>query len=45
MIMNYDVYFVVYDQNGKYIGFTNDEADAKQMATKYSGRYELEFAN
>lgn len=39
-----DVFFSIYDDKGKYIGFTDSLEDAEQMAIKYNGRWVLEFA-
>lgn len=41
--MNEDIVYVVYDNNGKYIGFATYENDATKMANKYNGYYEAEF--
>ena len=43
--MSYDCFYSIYDNKGKYVGFTDDLEDAKLMAAKYNGRYELEFAS
>ncbi len=41
--MNEDIIYVVYDNNGKYVGFASYEDDAIKMTNKYKGYYELEF--
>lgn len=41
--MSYDCTYLVYDHKGHCIGFTDSELEAKEMAAKYNGRYELEF--
>jgi hypothetical protein len=43
--MAQDAFYSIYDQNGKYIGFTDTLEDAKLMSNEYNGHYELEFAS
>ena len=43
--MGYDCFYSIYDQDGRYVGFTDTLEDAKLMANKYDGHYELEFAS
>ena len=43
--MNYTAYYSIYDQDGRYVGFTDTLEDAKLMANDYNGHYELEFAS
>jgi len=38
-----NAHYVIYDNNNKYIGFTDDLQDAIKMANKYNGHYELDF--
>ena len=40
-----DAFYSIYDQNGKYVGFTESLEEAKEMAAKYKGSYELEFTS
>jgi hypothetical protein len=39
-----DAFYSIYDQEGRYVGFTETLEEAKEMALKYEGHYELEFA-
>ena len=41
--MTYTTYYTIYDNNSRYVGFTDTLEDAKLMANTYSGYYELEF--
>lgn len=41
--MSYNSCYSIYDQEGRYIGFTDTLEDAKSMAIEYNGHYELEF--
>ena len=43
--MSYDSFYSIYDQDGRYIGFTDTLEDAQSMAIEYNGHYELEFAS
>jgi hypothetical protein len=43
--MSYNYYYIIYDNNGRYVGFTDTLEDAKLMANTYSGYYELELAS
>ena len=36
-------YYAVFDNDHKYVGFADCEADAIEMATYYGGHYELEY--
>lgn len=43
--MNQDCFYSIYDQEGRYVGFTDTLEDAKCMANEYNGHYELEFSS
>jgi hypothetical protein len=43
--MGYDAFYSIYDNSNRYIGFTDTLEDAKLMANKHNGYYELEFAS
>ena len=43
--MSYNCFYSIYDQDGRYVGFTYSLEDAKKMIVKYNGHYELEFAS
>mgnify|MGYP003333829506 CR=1 FL=1 len=44
--MSYDnSYYSIYDQDGRYIGFTDTLESAEEMADIHNGHYELEFAS
>ncbi len=43
--MSHNCFYSIYDQEGRYVGFTETLEDAKSMATEYNGHYELEFAS
>lgn len=43
--MSYDSFYFIYDQKGRYVGFTDTLEDAKRMADKYNGYYELVFSS
>jgi hypothetical protein len=43
--MSYDCFYSIYDQDGRYVGFTDTLEEAKLMAIEYNGHYELEFVS
>jgi hypothetical protein len=43
--MTYDCFYSIYDEQGRYVGFTDTLEDAKLMTIEYNGHYELEFAS
>ena len=43
--MTQDCFYSIYDQEGRYVGFTDTLEDAKLMANEYNGHYELEMAS
>jgi len=43
--MGYDCFYSIYDQDGRYVGFTDTLEDAVLMINDYNGHYELEFAS
>lgn len=43
--MSYDCFYSIYDQEGRYVGFTDTLEDAVLMINEYNGHYELEFAS
>ena len=43
--MGYDAFYSIYDNSNRYIGFTDTLEDAKLMANKHNGYYELDFAS
>lgn len=43
--MAQDCFYSIYDQEGRYVGFTDTLEDAVSMANEYDGHYELEFAS
>ena len=43
--MGYDAFYSIYDNNSRYIGFTDTLEDAKLMSNKHKGYYELEFSS
>lgn len=43
--MSYDAYYSIYDNESRYVGFTDTLEDAVSMANDYNGHYELEFAS
>jgi hypothetical protein len=45
IVMVQDCFYSIYDQDGRYVGFTDSLEDAKKMAVKYNGHYELEFVS
>lgn len=42
--MKHDCFYSIYDNKGRYVGFTDTLEDAISMANFYHGHYELEFA-
>jgi hypothetical protein len=43
--MSNETFYSIYDQDGRYIGFTDTLEDAVLMINDYNGHYELEFAS
>ena len=43
--MSNEAFYSIYDQDGRYIGFTDTLEDATLMSNEYNGHYELEFAS
>jgi hypothetical protein len=41
--MTYNAFYSIYDEQGRYVGFTDTLEDAKLMTNEYNGHYELEF--
>jgi len=42
--MTHDCFYSIYDDKGRYVGFTDTLEDAQSMANDYNGHYQLEFA-
>jgi len=43
--MTYNAFYSIYDEQGRYVGFTDTLEDAKLMTNEYNGHYELEFVS